>query len=100
MKTSKEAVGSPDPSELPEVLEHRRRTVNMVAGTIGHFVEWYDWYVYGLLAAVFAGQIFPSESSFASLIAALLTYASGLLYARSAESSSLHWPTASADGSS
>jgi len=51
----------------------------MVAGTIGHFVEWYDWYIYGLLAAVFAGQIFPSHSPFASLIAALLTYAIGFV---------------------
>jgi MHS family alpha-ketoglutarate permease-like MFS transporter len=51
----------------------------MVAGTIGHFVEWYDWYVYGLLAAVFAPQIFPSHSAFASLIAALLTYAIGFV---------------------
>ena len=51
----------------------------MVAGTIGHFVEWYDWYIYGLLAAVFAGQIFPSDSPFASLIAALLTYAIGFV---------------------
>jgi MHS family alpha-ketoglutarate permease-like MFS transporter len=51
----------------------------MVAGTIGHFVEWYDWYIYGLLAAVFAGQIFPSHSPFASLIAALLTYAIGFI---------------------
>ena len=51
----------------------------MVAGTIGHFVEWYDWYIYGLLAAVFASQIFPSHSPFASLIAALLTYAIGFV---------------------
>jgi MHS family alpha-ketoglutarate permease-like MFS transporter len=51
----------------------------MVAGTIGHFVEWYDWYIYGLLAAVFAPQIFPSHSPFASLIAALLTYAIGFV---------------------
>jgi MHS family alpha-ketoglutarate permease-like MFS transporter len=51
----------------------------LVAGTIGHFVEWYDWYIYGLLAAVFAPQIFPSHSAFASLIAALLTYAIGFV---------------------
>ncbi|MEV7044589.1 MFS transporter [Amycolatopsis sp. NPDC051061] len=50
-----------------------------MAGTIGHFVEWYDWYIYGLLAAVFAPQIFPSHSPFASLIAALLTYAIGFV---------------------
>ena len=79
MKTSKEAVGSPDPSELPEAPERPNRSVNMVAGTIGHFVEWYDWYIYGLLAAVFSSQIFPSDSAFASLMAALLTYAIGFV---------------------
>src|SRR4030095_8041220 len=56
-----------------------RRRVNLIAGTIGHFVEWYDWYIYGLLAAVFSPQIFPSDSPFASLIAALLTYAIGFV---------------------
>lgn len=79
MKTSKEAVDSSGTSERPEASEHPRRTLNMVAGTIGHFVEWYDWYIYGLLAAVFSSQIFPSDSPFASLIAALLTYAVGFV---------------------
>ncbi len=67
-----------DTSGLP-VPNRPHRPVNMLAGTIGHFVEWYDWYIYGLLAAVFAGQIFPSDSAFASLIAALLTYAIGFV---------------------
>ncbi|QYB00309.1 MFS transporter (plasmid) [Rhodococcus sp. USK10] len=57
----------------------RGRPFNLLAGTVGHFVEWYDWYVYGLLAAVFSSQIFPSESAFASLVAALLTYAIGFV---------------------
>jgi MHS family alpha-ketoglutarate permease-like MFS transporter len=55
------------------------RTRNLLAGTVGHFVEWYDWYVYGLLAAVFSSQIFPSDSPFASLMAAFLTYAIGFV---------------------
>ncbi|RAX16325.1 MFS transporter [Pseudarthrobacter sp. AG30] len=76
MKTSKEALDSPGPSA---VREEPRRHINMVAGTIGHFVEWYDWYIYGLLAAVFSTQIFPSDSPFASLVAALLTYAVGFV---------------------
>ena len=68
-----------DPPELPEAPNRPHRPINLVAGTIGHFVEWYDWYIYGLLAAVFARQIFPSHSPFASLIAALLTYAIGFV---------------------
>ncbi|UKA60561.1 MFS transporter [Arthrobacter sp. FW306-2-2C-D06B] len=79
MKTSQEAFGSPGASGFAEVSARPRRNVNMVAGTIGHFVEWYDWYIYGLLAAVFSTQIFPSGSQFASLIAALLTYAVGFV---------------------
>ncbi|MEW1821648.1 MFS transporter [Arthrobacter sp. NPDC080031] len=79
MKTSQQAFGSPGASGFAEVSARPRRNVNMVAGTIGHFVEWYDWYIYGLLAAVFSTQIFPSGSSFASLIAALLTYAVGFV---------------------
>ena len=76
---SPDASGTPSPPELAEVLNRPHRPINMAAGTIGHFVEWYDWYIYGLLAAVFAPQIFPSHSPYASLIAALLTYAIGFV---------------------
>src|SRR5690349_8003554 len=69
----------PAPADSPQASGRRNRPINMVAGTIGHFVEWYDWYIYGLLAAVFSSQIFPSDSPFASLIAALLTYAVGFV---------------------
>ncbi|WP_208867397.1 MFS transporter [Streptomyces himastatinicus] len=53
--------------------------MNILAGTVGHFIEWYDWYIYGLLAAVFSSQIFPGGSSAMSLISALLTYAVGFV---------------------
>ena len=77
--SSPDTSGTSGPPELSEVLNRPHRPINMVAGTIGHFVEWYDWYIYGLLAVVFAPQIFPSHSPFASLIAALLTYAIGFV---------------------
>ncbi|NQX13039.1 MFS transporter [Microbacteriaceae bacterium VKM Ac-2855] len=71
----------PDASApLEEALASKKgRVHNLLAGTVGHFVEWYDWYVYGLLAAVFSAQIFPSDSPFASLMAAFLTYAIGFV---------------------
>ena len=68
-----------NPEVLDAVLHRKNRPINVIAGTVGHFVEWYDWYIYGLLAVVFAGQIFPSTSPFASLLAALLTYAIGFI---------------------
>jgi len=74
---------SPVKSSTPEGVADRhdrpQRPINMIAGTIGHFVEWYDWYIYGLLAAVFSSQIFPSSSAFVSLILAFVTYAIGFV---------------------
>ncbi|MCX4647084.1 MFS transporter [Streptomyces sp. NBC_01446] len=68
----------PSATGNPEVPP-RGRTLNILAGTIGHFIEWYDWYIYGLLAAVFSSQIFPGSSPAMSLIGALLTYAVGFV---------------------
>jgi MFS family permease len=81
MTNSSDTFGAPSPSGRPEGpdRQHRRISINMWSGTIGNFVEWYDWYIYGLLAAIFAGQIFPSESEIASLIAAFVTYAIGFI---------------------
>ncbi|MEV8150493.1 MFS transporter [Arthrobacter sp. NPDC080073] len=98
MKTSKDAPDSSGPSEFPEVPEPPRRSVNtppasvsnappiprgkainIVAGTLGHFVEWFDWNIYGVMAVIFASQIFPSDSPAASVTLAFATYAIGFL---------------------
>lgn len=79
MTNSKDELTTENPEVLDAVLHRKNRPINVIAGTVGHFVEWYDWYIYGLLAVVFAGQIFPSHSPFASLMAALLTYAIGFI---------------------
>ena len=67
MTNPKDEFTTSSPEVLEAVLHRPNRPINVIAGTIGHFVEWYDWYIYGLLAVVFAGQIFPSSSPFASL---------------------------------
>lgn len=79
MTNPKDELTTDNPEVLDAVLHRKNRPINVIAGTVGHFVEWYDWYIYGLLAVVFAGQIFPSHSPFASLLAALLTYAIGFI---------------------
>ena len=79
MTSTEDEFSASNPEVLEAVLHRKNRPINVIAGTIGHFVEWYDWYIYGLLAVVFAGQIFPSHSPFASLLAALLTYAIGFI---------------------
>jgi len=79
MTSPKDEITTSHPEVVEAVLHRPNRPINVIAGTIGHFVEWYDWYIYGLLAVVFAPQIFPSHSPFASLLAALVTYAIGFV---------------------
>jgi MHS family alpha-ketoglutarate permease-like MFS transporter len=55
----------------------RLRTIS--GGAIGHFIEWFDWTIYGLLAGVFAGQMFPAGDQTASLIASYSVFALGFL---------------------
>ncbi|MGL4966184.1 MAG: MFS transporter [Inquilinus sp.] len=55
------------------------RTRTLVGGAIGHFIEWYDWSIYGFLAGIFAAQMFPSDDPTASLIASFSVFAIGFL---------------------
>jgi len=51
------------------------RTV--LAGTIGNVLEWYDFAIYGFLAPIIGNLFFPSDDSFASLLAAFGVLAVG-----------------------
>ncbi len=55
----------------------RQRT--LWGGAFGHFIEWYDWAIYGLLAGVFASQMFPAADPAVSLIASFSAFAVGFL---------------------
>ena len=54
-----------------------RRVV--LGATIGNFIEWYDWTIYGLFSSVFSSQIFPSSDKTVSLLVVLSTFALGFL---------------------
>ncbi|MET0531245.1 MAG: MFS transporter [Microvirga sp.] len=66
-----------DLAATPAKLDGRGRA--LFGGSIGHFIEWYDWTVYGFLAAIFAGQMFPADNEIASLIASFSAFAIGFL---------------------
>ncbi len=51
----------------------------VVAGVMGHILEWYDFAVYGYLALHIAGNFFPSDDKTASLLASLATFGIGFV---------------------
>ncbi|MGP4018765.1 MFS transporter [Saccharopolyspora sp. 5N708] len=44
----------------------------LVVGTIGNFVEWFDWSIYGFFTPYFASQFFPGSGSSAALLTLLV----------------------------
>jgi MHS family alpha-ketoglutarate permease-like MFS transporter len=65
------------PSDNGSIAPRRGKTI--VGGAIGHFIEWYDWSIYGFLAGLFAGQMFPSGDPTVSLILAYSAFAVGFI---------------------
>jgi MHS family alpha-ketoglutarate permease-like MFS transporter len=55
----------------------RQRT--LWGGAFGHFIEFYDWSIYGFLAGIFAAQMFPAGNATVSLIASFSAFAIGFL---------------------
>ena len=49
----------------------------IAASSAGTIVEWYDFYLYGVLAAFFSTQFFPPEDQTAALLASLATFGAG-----------------------
>ncbi|RVU23246.1 MFS transporter [Streptomyces antnestii] len=60
------------PSSLSTTKVPNRRR-QLIAGTIGHLVEWFDWSAYAYLAVFFADQFFPKQSG-AGLVPLLATF--------------------------
>jgi MFS family permease len=66
------AAGSP----VDEKREARRI---IFASSLGTVFEWYDFYLYAVLAPFFAGLFFPPGNVTAALLASFATYAAGFL---------------------
>ena len=49
------------------------------ASSIGTVFEWYDFYLYAVLAPFFASLFFPAGNDTAALLAAFATYAAGFV---------------------
>jgi predicted MFS family arabinose efflux permease len=66
----------PSGDHLVSPAEERRV---IIASSVGTVFEWYDFYLYAILAPFFAGLFFPPENQTAALLGAFGAYAAGFL---------------------
>jgi MHS family proline/betaine transporter-like MFS transporter len=68
-----ELIDAPTPTSL-----NVKRQRIVLAATIGNILEWYDFFVYGLLALTIAKLFFPAASELASLLFSMASFGVGL----------------------
>lgn len=76
MTTSEAEASTPRSGELVSKAEERQV---IFASSLGTVFEWYDFYLYAVLAPFFSTLFFPSGNPTAALLAAFVTYAAGFL---------------------
>ena len=76
MTTSEAAASPPKTGEIVSKAEERRV---ILASSLGTVFEWYDFYLYAVLAPFFSKLFFPSGNATAALLAAFVGYAAGFL---------------------
>jgi MFS transporter, MHS family, alpha-ketoglutarate permease len=57
----------------------RRVISNVVKGSIGNLIEWYDWYTYTAFSVYFAATFFPQGNTTAQLLNTAAVFAVGFL---------------------
>ena len=65
---------------------------NVIRGSLGNLIEWYDWYAYAAFSIYFASVFFPSGNPTAQLLNTAGIFAVGFLVRPSADGSSAGMP--------
>jgi MHS family alpha-ketoglutarate permease-like MFS transporter len=64
---------------VPDPAKSRSRLKNIIGGSAGNLVEWFDWYVYTAFALYFAHAFFPKADQTAQLLQTAAIFAVGFL---------------------
>jgi MFS family permease len=75
-ETPRAAVSAPGTGHIISTSEERRV---IIASSVGTVFEWYDFYLYAILAPFFATLFFPPGNEVAALLGAFGAYAAGFL---------------------
>ncbi|MTV81593.1 MFS transporter [Secundilactobacillus folii] len=57
----------------------RQIAANILKGSLGNMIEWFDWYVYASFAIYFSAAFFPAENKTAELLSTAAVFAVGFL---------------------
>ena len=60
-----------------EQRSERQIASNILKGSLGNMIEWFDWYVYASFAIYFSGAFFPANNQTAELLATAGVFAIG-----------------------
>ncbi len=61
-------------------VEDKKKLWSVItASSVGTLIEWYDFYIFGSLAAIISLQFFPKENPGAALLSTLATFAAGFI---------------------
>ena len=59
---------------------HRHSALgNVIRGSLGNLIEWYDWYVYSAFSVYFATAFFPAEDPTVELLQAMAVFSLGFI---------------------
>lgn len=65
--------------EPSEVLDKRKLWFVITASSVGTLIEWYDFYIFGSLAAILSEQFFPKTNPTVAFLSTLATFAVGFV---------------------
>ncbi len=60
-------------------MEPRQRLRNIIGGSAGNFVEWFDWFIYASFALYFSRSFFPDQDQTVQLLNSALVFGGGFL---------------------
>jgi len=66
-------------SPTPAAVGEKRVIGNVLRGSIGNLVEWYDWYAYAAFTTYFAKSFFPTTDTTAAFLGTAAVFAVGFL---------------------
>ena len=67
------------PPRLTKPISAWRRLYNIIGGSAGNFVEWFDWFVYGAFVIYFSAAFFPADDPVVQQMNSWFVFAGGFL---------------------